>query len=56
MKLSATPVEYRQPPPLLGQHTATILHDLLGMASADIDSLRTAKIIYQAPSMPPDSL
>lgn len=56
MKLSATPVEYRQPPPLLGQHTDAILHGLLGMVATDIDSLRAAKVIYQAPGMQPDSL
>ncbi len=51
MKLSATPVEYRQPPPLLGQHTDAILRDVLGMAADDIDCLRTANVIYQAPGI-----
>ena len=37
MKLSATPVEYRQPPPLLGEHTDAVLASTLGLAP---DALR----------------
>ncbi|MEX2496270.1 MAG: CoA transferase [Woeseia sp.] len=37
---SATPVEYRYAPPLIGQHTVEILHDELGYTDAEIRSLR----------------
>lgn len=30
IRLSATPVQYRQPPPTLGEHTAEVLRDWLG--------------------------
>ncbi|HEY5191160.1 MAG TPA: CoA transferase, partial [Candidatus Deferrimicrobium sp.] len=39
MKFSATPVEYRQPPPLLGEHTEEVLRDLLGMPAEEIRQL-----------------
>jgi len=28
LKMSATPVEYRLPPPLMGEHTAEVLREL----------------------------
>ena len=40
MRLSATPVEYRRPPPLLGEHTADILASVLGLSAADLDRLK----------------
>jgi crotonobetainyl-CoA:carnitine CoA-transferase CaiB-like acyl-CoA transferase len=45
MKFSETPIEYRIPPPLLGQHTREILRDLLEMEDAVIDRLTAAKVI-----------
>ncbi|MDH7485443.1 MAG: CaiB/BaiF CoA-transferase family protein [Anaerolineae bacterium] len=42
--LSATPVSYRRPPPLLGQHTAEILADL-GYSAADVARLRTEGVV-----------
>ena len=39
MRLSATPVDYRQPPPLLGEHTHTILADVLGLNDEQIAAL-----------------
>jgi formyl-CoA transferase len=45
LKLSATPVSYRSAPPLLGQHTETVLGERLGYGAADIARLRAAKAI-----------
>ncbi|AWI80755.1 CoA transferase [Parazoarcus communis] len=45
MRFSATPVEYRSAPPALGEHTGQILQETLGLASAEIDSLRRAGVI-----------
>jgi crotonobetainyl-CoA:carnitine CoA-transferase CaiB-like acyl-CoA transferase len=39
MKLSATPVQYRRPPPLLGEHTNEVLHEL-GWSADEIEALR----------------
>ena len=36
MRFSATPVEYRQPPPRLGQHSREVLRELLGCDEASI--------------------
>jgi crotonobetainyl-CoA:carnitine CoA-transferase CaiB-like acyl-CoA transferase len=43
--MSGTPIDTYTPPPMLGQHTETVLHDLLDMSSADIDALRSRKVI-----------
>jgi formyl-CoA transferase len=45
LRLSETPVEYRLPPPLLGQHTDQVLGDLLGMQAAEIEALRRARVL-----------
>ncbi len=39
-KLSRTPAEVRQPPPLLGQHTAQVLTELLGHSAEEVAALR----------------
>ncbi|MEO8059572.1 MAG: CaiB/BaiF CoA-transferase family protein [Burkholderiales bacterium] len=44
MKFSATPVQYRRPPPLLGEHTAQILAEF-GLGDAEIAALRSARAI-----------
>jgi crotonobetainyl-CoA:carnitine CoA-transferase CaiB-like acyl-CoA transferase len=44
MKLSATPVQVRRPPPLLGQHTDEVLADL-GLDSAECARLRQRGVI-----------
>jgi crotonobetainyl-CoA:carnitine CoA-transferase CaiB-like acyl-CoA transferase len=45
MRFSATPVEYRQAPPVLGQHTDEVLRELLGKTGAQLEALRAAKVI-----------
>ena len=45
MRLSATPVEYRNAPPTLGQHNEIILRDLLNMSSSEIANLQERKVI-----------
>jgi crotonobetainyl-CoA:carnitine CoA-transferase CaiB-like acyl-CoA transferase len=45
MRFSATPVEYKLPPPTLGQHTDEILRDVLKLGPAEIARLRTDKIV-----------
>ena len=45
IRLSATPVEYRQAPPLLGQHTEQVLQSLLGMSLEQISALRCAGVL-----------
>ena len=39
-KMSETPVTYRRPPPVRGQHTSEVLRDLLGLADEEISRLR----------------
>ncbi len=45
MRFSATPVEYRLAPPVLGQHTDEVLKGLLGKSDSDIASLRAEGIV-----------
>jgi formyl-CoA transferase len=45
MRLSATPVEYRLPPPLLGQHTREVLESVLGPDAARIGELERERVI-----------
>lgn len=40
IRLSDTPVQYREAPPQLGQHTRAVLHDVLHMSEKDIDELQ----------------
>jgi len=40
MRFSATPLEHKVPPPLLGEHTEEVLKDLLGKDAAEIARLR----------------
>ncbi len=40
LKMSATPVEYRIPPPLMGEHTDDILMDVLGYSNEKVKELR----------------
>ena len=45
VKFSATPASIRLPPPQLGQHTAEVLISWLGMKTAQIEELKTKKVI-----------
>jgi len=45
LRLSASPVEYRNPPPLLGEHSEALLQRLLGMNDEQIAGLRAAGVI-----------
>jgi crotonobetainyl-CoA:carnitine CoA-transferase CaiB-like acyl-CoA transferase len=39
IKFSDTPIEYRRPPPLLGEHTREVLRDVLRLDEAEVDAL-----------------
>jgi len=39
LRLSATPVDYRRGPPLLGEHTREVLGEWLGLTADDLDGL-----------------
>jgi crotonobetainyl-CoA:carnitine CoA-transferase CaiB-like acyl-CoA transferase len=39
IKFSDTPIEYHRSPPLLGEHTREVLHEVLGLEDAELDAL-----------------
>ncbi|MCU4161311.1 CoA transferase [Acidiphilium sp. AL] len=45
VRLSATPVDYRLPPPMLGEHTDEVLTDMLGLSETDRAALRRDGVI-----------
>ena len=45
VKFSATPIEYRRAPPVLGEHTAEVLRDVLSLSDVEVDELRKSKAI-----------
>lgn len=45
IRMSGTPVAYRMPPPGLGEHTAAILQEMLGMDEYAIQELRAGGIV-----------
>lgn len=45
MRFSETPIEYKVPPPLLGEHTDEILRTLLGKSEADIADLHADGVV-----------
>ena len=45
VRLSATPVDYRLPPPRLGEHTDAVLADWLGMDAAEAEALRRGGVL-----------
>jgi crotonobetainyl-CoA:carnitine CoA-transferase CaiB-like acyl-CoA transferase len=44
LNFSDTPLEYGRPPPLLGEHTAEVLREVLGMDDAEIARLAQQKV------------
>ncbi|UXZ96173.1 CoA transferase [Pseudomonas phytophila] len=45
IRLSATPVEYRHAPPLLGEHTGEVLERVLGLPTAEVARLRQGGVL-----------
>jgi formyl-CoA transferase len=45
IKFSATPIAHDRAPPLLGEHTIAVLHDVLGMDGEAIEALRRDKVV-----------
>jgi len=45
IKFSRTPLTYDTPPPMLGEHTETVLRELLGKSVEDIRALRSRGIV-----------
>ena len=45
LRLSATPVEYRNAPPLLGEHTDAVLQRLLQLTAEQVNELRSGGVI-----------
>ncbi len=45
IKMSATPPAYDKPPPVLGQHTAEVLEELLALDAPELTRLREAGVI-----------
>lgn len=45
VRFSASPIEYRHAPPLLGQHTEEVLRERLGLSSDEIAALRVSGVI-----------
>ena len=50
IRLSATPIEYRIAPPLLGEHSVAVLTDLLGKTPAEIDRLVSDCVVGRPPT------
>ena len=45
IRLSETPVEYRNAPPLLGEHTQEVLQRVLGLTAGGLDALRASRVV-----------
>ncbi|PZP24425.1 CaiB/BaiF CoA transferase family protein [Pseudomonas kuykendallii] len=45
IRLSETPVEYRNAPPLLGEHSEQVLREWLGMAASEVAALRERGVL-----------
>ena len=45
LKMSETPVSYRRPPPMLGEHTEEVLDEFLGMSADEVGALREKGVV-----------
>ncbi|TDF83126.1 CaiB/BaiF CoA-transferase family protein [Pseudomonas sp. H9] len=45
IRLSETPVQYRNAPPLLGEHTEQVLGEVLGLPASEIERLRSGGVL-----------
>ncbi|MNR68490.1 formyl-coenzyme A transferase [compost metagenome] len=45
IRLSKTPVEYRNAPPLLGEHTQEVLQRVLGLGAGAVAALKEAGVL-----------
>jgi crotonobetainyl-CoA:carnitine CoA-transferase CaiB-like acyl-CoA transferase len=45
MRFSATPLEHKLAPPVLGQHTDEVLRELLSLSEREIAGLRAGGVI-----------
>ncbi|MDH4093724.1 MAG: CoA transferase [Betaproteobacteria bacterium] len=45
MRFSDTPLEHKTPPPLLGEHTETVLREILGKSGEEIARLRAGGVL-----------
>ena len=45
IRLSETPVEYRNAPPVLGEHTQQVLEQVLGLKSGAVEALRRSGVL-----------
>ena len=45
VSFSLTPVDLRQVPPRLGEHTEEVLQSLLGYSVAEVEALRAAGVV-----------
>jgi crotonobetainyl-CoA:carnitine CoA-transferase CaiB-like acyl-CoA transferase len=45
IKFSKTPVQKRNPPPMLGEHTHQVLKELLNLSDQEIQSLKESKVL-----------
>ena len=47
LKMSETPVSYRRPPPMLGEHTWDILRTIAGTSDSDLHRLEQGGVVVQ---------
>jgi crotonobetainyl-CoA:carnitine CoA-transferase CaiB-like acyl-CoA transferase len=55
MKLSATPVQLRRPPPLLGQHSDEVLAEV-GLSAPEVAVLRALGVVGPRPAITASAL
>ena len=48
VRYSETDADYRLPPPLLGQHTKSVLREVLGLSAEDVERLTRQGVIGNA--------